>query len=217
MYIGGDSRSRITLATLADIAIMARHPFLLVLLAACRAGWQPAPAPAPVTPADVAPVATEPKVPEALAAAASRFGLAMKGGWTWRETEKPSRFQWTGRPSSGDREALYSFFMEHMEEPFVTLLPSFMFAAASNLTDITRTRPCEPFEQPREFAQILGVDRVVTVCFQPSEFYAKEFHHGVMHGIVRGDALTIVAVLSNEPFTAVVPLADAIGAGGMAR
>jgi hypothetical protein len=41
-------------------------------------------------------------------------------------------------------------------------------------------------------------------------FYAKSFHHGVVHGIDRKGALTIVAVLSDD-MSALLPLPESIG------
>ena len=86
-----------------------------------------------------------------------------------------------------------------------------MHSAAANLAE---GRPCAPTEQPRDFAQVLGVDRVISVCFETSQAYAKEYRHGILHGIVNDGALTLVAVLSNDRNAAFVPLPRSIGARG---
>jgi hypothetical protein len=151
-------------------------------------------------------------VPETLALVAGQFGLTMQAeGFTWKVLRRNvTRFDWSGRPASGDRELLYSFYMEKLDETSAKLLPQIVGAAAANLTE---GEPCRPFEQPAEIVQKLGVDRVVTVCFEPSTFYGKEHRHAVLHGIVHDGALTIVAVLSNES-TAIIPLPKIIGAQG---
>ena len=152
-------------------------------------------------------------VPAALAEASARFGLKMLAdGFTWTAIDpKQTRFEWSGRTASGDRELLYSFWMPTIGETEKNFLPRLVESAAANLTD---GRPCAAFDQPTDFVKVLGVERVITVCFEPSSYYGKEFHRGVMHGIVSKGALTIVAVLSNDPAAAVVPLPKSIGARG---
>jgi hypothetical protein len=162
---------------------------------------RPAPPPAPITP-----------VPETLALVASQFGLTMQAeGITWKVLRRNvTRFDWSGRPSSGDRELLYSFWMDKLPESSAQLLPQIVGSAAANLTD---GEPCRPIEQPPEILKVLGVERVVTVCFEPSTFYGKEFRQGVMHGIVRNGSLTLAVVLSNDRI-ALVPLPKTIGTRG---
>jgi hypothetical protein len=154
-------------------------------------------------------------VPETLALVAGQFGLTMQAeGFTWKVLRRNvTRFDWSGRPAAGDRELLYSFYMEKLDETSRKLLPQIVGSAAANLSE---GEPCRPFEQPPEIVQKLGVDRVVTVCFEPSTFYGKEHHHAVLHGIVHDGALTLVAVLSNES-TAIIPLPKVIGARGAPR
>ena len=153
-------------------------------------------------------------VPETLALVAGQFGLTMQAeGFTWKVLRRNvTRFDWSGRPSDGpvDRELLYSFYIEKLDDSSAQLLPQIASSAAANLTD---GEPCKPFDQPAEIVKKLGVDRVVTVCFEPSTFYGKEFRHAVLHAIVHDRALTIVAVLSNES-TAIIPLPKVIGARG---
>jgi hypothetical protein len=160
-----------------------------------------APAPATVTP-----------VPETLAFVAAQFGLAMQAeGITWKVLRRNvTRFDWSGRSASGDRELLYSFWMEKLDDGSAKLLGPIVAAAAANLTE---GEPCNPVEQPPPIVQALGVDRVVTVCFEPSTFYGREHRYGVLHGIVRKGALTLAVVLSNDR-TALVPQATVIGARG---
>lgn len=210
------------------------HNFLRALpLALCALGCSgppPLPAPAPIVSPPIADVASAPEpiapppesphppavpVPEPLAAEATRFGMRMVAdGWTWKAIDrKQTRFDWSGRPDSGDREVLYSFWMPTIDETAAKLLPSIVGSAAANLSNHD---PCPPFEQPPEIVKILHVDRVITVCFDPMPFYGKEFHQGVMHGIVQNGALTIVAIVSNDR-AAVIPLEKTIGARGVVK
>jgi hypothetical protein len=151
-------------------------------------------------------------VPPPLTDAAASFGLTMLGdGWTWKAlSQRETRFDWSGRPASGDRELLYSFWMPKLDDTVAIFLPQIVASAAANLSD---RAPCQPFDQPAEIVKMLGVDRVITVCFEPMAFYAKEFRQGVLHGVVHHGALTIVVALSNDR-GAVVPLATTIGARG---
>jgi hypothetical protein len=152
-------------------------------------------------------------VPEALVTAAKKFGLTMLAeGFTWKAIDpKATRFEWSGRSASGDREILYSFWLPKLEATETKFLSQLVSSAAANLA---QGEPCRAFEQPTDFVKILGVDRVISVCFEASPFYGKEFHHGIMHGIVNGGALTLVVVLSNDRAAAVVPLPKSIGARG---
>lgn len=198
---------------------MKRALFLTTLFAssfvACTGSLRPAPRTAP-PPAAAAPAAPVVPVPETLAFDAGRFGLTMIAeGWTWKVLRRNvTRFDWSGRPSDGkgDKELLYSFYMDKLDETSAKLLPQIVGSAAANLSD---KEPCRPFEQPPEIVRVLGVDRVITVCFEPSTFYGKEHTAGVLHGIVHGGALTIAVVLSNDR-AAVVPLPALIGARGTA-
>ena len=180
---------------------------LLVLLALLAGCASPAEARDPAASANAgAPV------PDALASSASTFGLKMLASYTWTAIDpKTTRFEWSGRPASGDREVLYSFWMPKLDASEKQLLPRLVSTAAANLAT---GEPCPPSEQGSDFVKLLGVERVVTVCFEPSPFYAKEFHHGIMHGVVSGGALTLVVVLSNDQAAAVVPLPKSIGARG---
>lgn len=159
------------------------------------------------------PAAPAVPVPAELVEASGKFGLQMLAdGFTWSPVDpKKTRFDWSGRTANGDRELLYSFWMPTIGDTEKKLLAPLVETAAANLTD---GRPCPAFEQPNDFVKILGVERVITVCFEPSRYYATEFHRGVVHGIVSQGALTIVAVLSNDPAAAVVPLPKSIGARG---
>jgi hypothetical protein len=167
----------------------------------------PAPLPAPEPDTD-----TGANVPAPLAEAAGKFGLKMLGdGWTWTAIDpKQTRFEWSGRPASNDREVLYSFWMPTIDAAAAKFLPQIVASAAANLSN---KEPCEPFDQPADIVNVLGVDRVITVCFEPMAFYGKEFHHGVLHGIVSKGTLTIVATVSNDR-AAVIPLPKLIGARG---
>lgn len=196
-----------------------KSPALLLLLVApiacspAHPARPPAPAVAfPSASASAAPVGPVIPVPETLAFDAGRFGLTMQAeGWTWKVLRRNvTRFDWSGRPATGDSEVLYSFFIDKLDETTAKLLPQLVGSAAANLTE---GEPCRPFEQPPEIVKLLGVDRVITVCFEPSTFYGKEHHVGVMHGIVHNGALTIAVVLSNDR-SAVIPLPKAIGAHG---
>jgi hypothetical protein len=166
------------------------------------------------TPTAAPPIDTDTgaNVPAPLAEAAGRFGLKMLGDtWTWTAIDpKQTRFDWSGRPASNDREVLYSFWMPTIEASAAKFLPQIVASAAANLSD---REPCEPFDQPADIVKVLGVDRVITVCFEPMAFYGKEFHHGVLHGIVSKGTLTIVATVSNDR-AAVIPLPKLIGARG---
>lgn len=176
---------------------------------------------APRVGSDAPPASSEPPpgpvvpVPETLALVAGQFGLSMQAeGFTWKVLRRNvTRFDWSGRPASGDRELLYSFYIEKLDETSAGLLPQLASSAAANLTE---SEPCKPFDQPPEIVKKLGVDRIVTVCFEPSTFYGKEYHHAVLHAVVHDRALTIVVVLSNES-TAIIPLPKVIGARGAPR
>jgi len=152
-------------------------------------------------------------VPEALAKQAKPFGLRMLAeGFTWTPIgPRETRFQWSGRSPDGDREILFAFWRPKLGATETQVLPQMVLAAAANLAE---GKPCAPIEQPRDFAQVLGVDRVISVCFETAAFYAKEYRHGIVHGIVNDGALTIVAVLSNDRSAAAVPLPKSIGARG---
>ena len=84
--------------------------------------------------------------------------------------------------------------------------------------NFSRTHPCEPFDQPSEIVQLLGVDRIITECFEPAPYMSDVYRAGVAHGIVKKGALTIVVVLSHREAglipLGVVPLASEIGARG---
>jgi hypothetical protein len=132
-------------------------------------------------------------------------------GWSWVAIDRnKTRFDWSGRTKRDDREVLYSFWMPKLDENVVKLLPQIVESAAANLT---RGRPCPPFDQPPEFVTLLGVERVITVCFDPAPYMSEVHHAGVLHGIVSKGALTIVVVLSNNR-AGIVPLAEEIGARG---
>lgn len=169
---------------------------------------------APPTSVDPPPGPAVP-VPETLALVAGQFGLTMQAeGFTWKVLRRNvTRFDWSGRAASGDRELLYSFFIEKLDDASAERVPQIASSAAANLTE---GEPCKPFEQPAEIVQKLGVDRIVTVCFEPSTFYGKEHRHAVLHAIVHDRALTIAVVLSNES-TAIIPLPKVIGARGAPR
>ena len=149
-------------------------------------------------------------VPETLAFEADRFGLTMTAeGWTWKAIRRNvTRFDWSGRPPARDREVLYSFLMQ-LDAKTATLVPHIVGRAAANLTD---GEPCTPVEQPADVVQRMGVDRIVSACFEPSTFYGKELRYGVLHGIVKDDALTIAVVLAND--RAEVPTPALLGARG---
>ncbi len=171
----------------------------------------------PARPRAAPPVVSEPPppfvpVPETLTFDAGRFGLTMSGeGWTWKVLRRNvTRFDWTGRPTKGDRELLYSFYMDKIDEASAKLLPQIVESAAANLSE---SEPCRPMEQPPETLRVLGVERVITVCFEPSTFYGKEFRNGVLHGIVSHGSLTIAVVLSND-HTGAIPFPGSIGARG---
>ena len=183
-------------------------------LVACAAA-KPAP-PRTASPVAAVPPAPVTPVPETLAFDAGRFGLTMIAeGWTWKVLRRNvTRFDWSGRPAKGDRELLYSFYRDKLDETAAKLLPQLALTAAANLSE---TEPCQPVEQPPEIVRALGVDRVVSVCFEPSTFYGRELHTGVLHAIVHEGALTIAVVLSNDSSGIVpVPTAAAIGARGSA-
>jgi hypothetical protein len=158
----------------------------------------------------VAPAATP--VPEALQEVAARFGLSMlAGGWSWKAIDRDkTRFDWSATPAAGDHEVLYSFWMDHVDETTTRFLPQIVASAAANLT---AGEPCAPFDQHAELVQMLGVDRIITVCFEPAPFMSKTYRHGVLHGILHRGALSIVVVLANDG-TGIVPLPTAIGMRG---
>ncbi len=162
---------------------------------------------------DASSAAADATVPPDLVQVAGKFGLRMLGdGFTWKPIDpKATRFEWSGRTASGDRELLYSFWRPKLEGNETKLVVQLVASAAANLAE---GEPCPPLEQPKDFAQILGVDRIISVCFVPNAFYGKDFHHGILHGLVKNDALTLVAVLSNDRAAAVVPLPKSIGARG---
>lgn len=179
----------------------------LLLVSACHAPPDPTrPTSAPVPSSE--PKRTEVPPPADLEEAASRFGVVMEGGWRWRELDRDAtRFDWSGRSPAG-HEARWSFWLKGEElEQARPFLPQVVASAAANLT---KGRPCEPFDQPAEIATMLGADRVVTVCFEPAEFVTKEFRLGVLHGLLRGDVLVIVIVLANDR-TGTIPSPDSIG------
>jgi hypothetical protein len=179
----------------------------LVRPASASATPPPEPAPGPVVP-----------VPETLELVASQFGLAMRAeGFTWKVLRRNvTRFDWEGRPSSAkagitaDRELLYSFYIEKLDDSSAKLLPQIVASAAANLAE---GEPCRPLEQPAGVVQALGVDRVISVCFEPSTFYGKEHHLGMLHGLVKNGALTIVVVLANER-SKLLPLPSVLGVHG---
>jgi hypothetical protein len=167
----------------------------------------PEPAPGPVVP-----------VPETLQLVAGQFGLTMQAeGFTWKVLRRNvTRFDWEGRPSSAkvgapaDRELLYSFYIEKLDDSSAKLLPQIVASAAANLAE---GEPCKPREEPAGVVQALGVDRVISVCFEPSTFYGKEHPMGVLHGLVKNGALTIVVVLADER-TKLLPLPSVLGVHG---
>jgi hypothetical protein len=156
--------------------------------------------------------ATPVSVPKGLADVAAQFHLTMLGaGWSWVAIDRnKTRFDWSGHTKHDDRESLYSFWMPKLDESTMKFLPQIVESAAANLT---RGRPCPPFDQPPEIAKLLGVERVITVCFDPAPYMSEVHRTGVLHGIVSKGALTIVVVLSNNR-AGIVPLADEIGARG---
>jgi hypothetical protein len=187
-----------------------------LLVGACG-NKTPPPAPAPFVepvgpPARSAAVPALPRTPAPsdLTDVASRFGLTMAGdGWSWTPMdEKRTRFQWSGKTAKPDRELLYSFWMPKLGETEAKFLPQLVVSAAMNLAE---GRPCAAFEQPREIVEALGFDRVITVCFVPTSVYARGFTHGVMHGLVKKEALTIAVILCDSP-AAAVPTSSMIGA-----
>ena len=214
---------------LAAVTPPLRHPawaaLILIPTLGCRSEVAPAvvhvqpaaEAPAPALPArstrePSARAAPAVPVPEPLASAAAPFGLTMlSDGWSWTAIDRnKTRFDWSGRSAQGDREVLYSFWLPRLDETTVKLLPQLVDSAASNLT---RGRPCPPFEQPPEIVELLGVQRVITVCFDPAPYMSEVFHRGVVHGIVNKGALTILVVLSHGR-AGLIPLAAEIGAKG---
>lgn len=187
--------------------------FMGFALVACSGAQQqpPSGAASPARSATAAPAPVTP-VPETLALVAGQFGLTMQAeGFTWKVLRRNvTRFDWSGRSTSGDRELLYSFWIEKLDAGAPKLLPHMVASAAANLTE---GEPCAPIEQPPELVKALGVDRVVSVCFEPSVFYARDFKQGVLHGILHKGSLTLVAVLSNDR-KGVVPLPAMLGARG---
>jgi hypothetical protein len=177
---------------------------------ACASGRAAATRTAPPAVAEPPPPVTP--VPETLAFDAGRFGLTMTAeGWTWKVLRRNvTRFDWSGRPAKGDRELLYSFFTEKLDATSARMLPQIAESAAANLTE---AEPCRPIEQPPDVVRALGVERIVTVCFEPSTFYGTQHRSGVLHAIVQRGALTIAVVLSNDR-AARIPSPAAIGARG---
>ncbi len=167
----------------------------------------PEPAPGPIVP-----------VPETLQLVAGQFGLTMRAeGLTWKVLRRNvTRFDWEGRPSStkvsapADRELLYSFYIEKLDDASAKLVPQIVASAAANLAD---GEPCKPLDEPADVVQALGVDRVISVCFEPSTFYGKEHRMGMLHGLVKNGALTIVVVLANER-SKLLPLPSVLGVHG---
>jgi hypothetical protein len=157
-------------------------------------------------------VATVPATPApaALDEAARRFGFVARGdGWTWEALDaKATRFDWSGRPASRDREVLLSFWMPTLDAAVQKFLPALVESAAANLTE--NNRPCDAFDQSADIVRVLRVERVITVCFEPSQVYGKGFKTGVLHGIVNQGTLTIVAILSDTR-AGLIPLASEIG------
>jgi hypothetical protein len=206
-----------------------RSAFGVVVLAiaatsACTHGSTPAPGGPASTPSTHAvaagPSASAPvvPVPETLAFVAGQFGLTMQpDGFTWKVLRRNvTRFDWSGRShdaAGGEREVLYSFFFDKLDDATFAHLPEIAASAAANLT--TDGETCKPIEQPSRIVHELGVDRIVSVCFEPSPFYGgKEQHrNAVLHAIVHGGALTVVAVLANES-AAMLPSPVVIGSRG---
>jgi hypothetical protein len=193
---------------------MRSFAFGLALLVGCHGHGSVA-----VTP----PVERAPLPPELLQAS-TRYGLAMRDDWTWKSIDRDrTRFDWEGRPKSGAFEVLYSFWIPKLDDTETKLAPSLVESAAANLTTGT---PCPPFEQPPETARMLGVDRIITVCFEPAPFMrdghlwgdpsSTNYQKGVVHGIINRGALTIMVTLSNDR-TAMVPLPEAMGVRGAPR
>jgi hypothetical protein len=165
---------------------------------------RPAPPPGPALPPATS------TVPPELEAVAAQFGMTMIGReWQWASIDRArTRFDWSGRPSAHAHEARWSFWMKGEDVREVKpLLPRVVQSAALNLT---KGKACEPFDQPTEIAAVVGADRVITVCFEPAPYVTEEFRQGVLHGLLRGDALVIVIVLSNDR-TGTIPLPDDIG------
>jgi hypothetical protein len=110
-------------------------------------------------------VVTTTPAPTPLRDAAARFGfVALGDGWTWTKLDaEATRFDWSGRPASGDREVLLSFWMATIGAPELRFLPGLVQSAAANLTE--DNHPCEPFDQPKDIVDVLHVERVITVCF----------------------------------------------------
>jgi hypothetical protein len=100
--------------------------------------------------------------------------------------------------------------MEKMGETERKFLVQLVDSATRNLT---LGRPCAPFDQPPEIVKLLGVERIITECFDPAPFMSKVHTTGVLHGIVSKGALSIVVVLSKNR-AGIVPLAEDIGATG---
>ncbi len=152
-------------------------------------------------------------VPKALANVAAQFGLSVLAkGWSWTAIDRnKTRFDWAGRTERDDREVLLSFWLEKMGETERKFLVQLVDSAARNLTLGT---PCPPFDQPPEITKLLGVERIITECFDPAPYMSKVHSTGVLHGIVNKGALTIVVVLSKNR-ASIVPLAEEIGARGV--
>jgi hypothetical protein len=156
--------------------------------------------------------ATASPVPKALTDVAAQFGLTVLGkGWSWSAIDRnKTRFDWAGRTERDDREVLLSFWLEKMGETEKKFLVQLVDSAARNLT---LGAPCPPFDQPPEIAKLIGVERIITECFDPAPYMSKVHSTGVLHGIVNQGALTIVVVLSKDR-AGIVPLAEEIGARG---
>jgi hypothetical protein len=208
--------------------------FLSALLAACGARQAPAVAQSQSQ--------SQSQAPPALVRAADPCGLAITGdGWTWVPLERPTRFAWKGVPPAKDHVVLFAFDPSSVHQlrpdPPVSFdyLSRFVETAAANLAEDNKT--CDAFDQPKELAEIVGVDRIITVCFHPSQYYANarfdecgpcfgaaspptssrpQYANGFFHALVRDDALTFVVILSNDA-TGVAPIADVIGARGKDR
>ena len=150
-------------------------------------------------------------VPAALAASAKAHGLVMLGsGFSWTPYEAPLMrgpllFSWSGDTTTHDRTVLYDF------EPDAAAPAQKLQAIARQLAS---AEPRALVAQGSTFVEILGVDRVLSAEFEVAPPYGTTFHHGIAHAIVKGGALTIVVVLSNDTAAAVVPMPRSIGAKG---
>jgi hypothetical protein len=191
--------------------LLAALGFTLSCTAAPSAAPPEPQAPVAVDAAPATTIAAASSAPDALVRVAADYGMIVVAeGWTWTETERmKTRFDWSGLPPGGAHEVRWSFWVKGDDmKTMAPFLPQVVQSAAMNLT---REPACEPFEQPPEVAQLLGADRIVTVCFTPADYVTTEQRFGVLHGLVRGDVLVIVIVLANDR-TGTIPLADVIGA-----